>query len=56
MNHTTRRHHRTLADAFPGERAYAVEIYRRPLLDRIADVTVAVLIGIALACVICTHL
>ena len=29
-NTTTRRHPRSLADAFPDERAYAVEVYRRP--------------------------
>lgn len=29
-NTTTRRHPRSLADAFPDERANAVEVYRRP--------------------------
>lgn len=29
MNTTTRRHPRSLAEAFPDERAYCVEIHRR---------------------------
>ena len=52
MNTTTRRHPRSLSDAFPDVRAYAVEHYRAPQWHRPAGVLLAVAIGVALAFVL----
>jgi hypothetical protein len=49
---TSRRYARTLAEAFPDERACAVERYRAPQWHRPAGVLLAVAIGVALAFVI----
>jgi hypothetical protein len=49
---TTRRHPRSLAEAFPDARACAVEHYRAPRADRWAGFALAVAIGVALAFVI----
>lgn len=48
-NTTTRRHPRSLADAFPDERAYAVEVYRRP-----AHALIGPVVGFVLAIVAAT--
>jgi hypothetical protein len=49
MNTTTRRHPRTLAEAFPDERACAVDAYVQPAFDRWAGVALAVMLGISAA-------
>jgi len=49
---TSRRYARTLAEAFPDERAHCIEHYRAPQWHRPAGVLLAVAIGVALAFVI----
>lgn len=47
---TTRRHPRTLAEAWPREHAAPIEHYRaRPRLERVAGALLAVAIGLGLA-------
>jgi hypothetical protein len=47
---TTRRHPRTLQEAFPADHHMGVIAhYRRPLAQRVADVLLAVALGIGLA-------
>lgn len=45
---TRTRYARTLAEAFPQDHAAAVEIYRRPVLERIQGVLLAIGIGVSL--------
>jgi hypothetical protein len=48
---TTRRHPRTLQEAFPADHwENAIARYRRPLAQRVADVLLAVALGLGLAC------
>jgi hypothetical protein len=48
---TTRRHPRTLQEAFPADHwENAIAHYRRPLAQRVADVLLAVALGLGLAC------
>lgn len=48
MNTTTRRHPRTLFEAFPRQHAGSVQgPYRRPMAERMAGVLLAIIIGIA---------
>ena len=49
---TTRKHPRSLADAFPAERASWSEGWQRRHTLLVADVALAVAIGVALALVI----
>ena len=51
LNNTVRRHPRTLAEAFPDERALATQgnPYRISRLERVGDTLLAVVIGIVLA-------
>lgn len=51
MNHTTRRFPRTLAEAFPDERAFAIERHARPMrnAERIAGWLLASAMGGLLA-------
>lgn len=49
---TTRKHPRSLADAFPSERASWSEGWQRRHTLLVADVALAVAIGVALALVI----
>lgn len=51
---TSRRYARTLAQAFPRDpsSACAVEVYRRPALQRLANCCAAVLLGLFLAALI----
>ena len=51
MNDTTHRHPRTLVEAFGcyGDHACPVIKYQRPLQERVADVLLAVVIGIGIA-------
>lgn len=44
---TSRRYARTLAEAFPDERAHCVEHYRAPRWHRPAGVLLAISIGVA---------
>lgn len=55
---TTRRFPRTLAEAFPAERACAIERPppRVPRLDRYAGIALAVLIGVSLTLVVVSRL
>ena len=46
MNTTTRRHQRSLAQAFPQDHAEAIEHCRRPLGERVADVIFATALGV----------
>lgn len=45
---TTRRHPRSLAEAFPFERAFAVEVYRSPRVQWWLGVALAIAIAIGL--------
>lgn len=49
MNTTTRRHPRTLAQAFPQDHADPIEHCRRPLGERVADALFATLLGVVAA-------
>jgi hypothetical protein len=49
---TARRYPRSLAEAFPHEHAYAVEIYRRPRVQWWLGVALAIAIGVALGAVL----
>ena len=55
-NPTTRRHPRTLAEAFPDERAYAIERPRRRIGDVVADCIFAVALGLVGAMVLAHNL
>lgn len=46
---TTRRYPRTLVEAFPQDGWAWLEVYRRPLAERIADALLAIVIGVAMA-------
>lgn len=53
---TTRRYARTLAEAFPCERAAAIEHHRVSRSDRVLGVLLAVAIGVALAVLLAENL
>jgi len=46
VNTTTRRHPRTLAQAFPQDHADPIEHCRRPLGERVADAIFATVLGV----------
>lgn len=52
MNTTTRRHPRTLAQAFPADYAGWIEGHRPSITERIADVLMATILGCSLAALI----
>ncbi len=54
---TTRRYPRTLDDAFKGaDYADPIRRYRSPMVERVADVVLAVIIGLALFVIVAANL